>query len=344
MTDPLDQTLASVREDFAVATLPDGGLLLHLPSGDFFPLDGVTARVWDVVDRGGGGEATIAQTASALHVPASEARGLLANVLDQAITLRGRRPAIPPVFWEDERALSLRDGTRTLMSLDKRSLILTVTNDLRQRSDEEMAAAFRVFVPKIFGRWFPLAMHASAVGIGDRTILFCGESGAGKTTTARTLAEEIAGVRVYSEDAVVFRDEGGVLVMIEGAEAAIQTWMLEVTAALIERREPSHDVSGLRRALDAEPGRLPIHKAVFLSADRRTGDHWVLGPLSPAATLGRLFLHSFFHSPDPRALRDHLLICRVLAGQIGAAEAVAVPAGLPALRSSSRAQIETIAS
>lgn len=343
MTDPLDQTLASVREDFAVATFPDGGLLLHLLSGDFFPLDGVTARVWEMVNQGGGGDAMLAGIASALHVPAHDASVLLANVLRQATALRDHRPAAPPVFFEDERALSLRDGTRTLMSLDKRSLSLIVTDDLRQRSNEDMAAAFRVFVPKVFARWFPLAMHASAVGIGDRTILFCGESGAGKTTTARTLADEITGVRLYSEDVVVFRDQGGVLMMIEGAEPAIQAWMLEVTATLIERREPSHEVGDLQRALDAAPGRLPIHKAIFLDADRRTGDHWILGPLSPAATLSRLFLHSFLHSPDPVALRNHLRVCRVLASQIGAAEARAVPAGLPALRSSSRAQIETIA-
>ena len=344
MTDQLDEPLASVREEFAVATFPDGGLLLHLPSGDFFPLDAVAAKVWDVVDRRGGGEATVVGAASALQVPVEEARVLLARVLAQANTLRGRRPAVPPVFWDDEQALSLRDGARTLMSLDKRSLMLTATDALRERSDEDMAAAFRVFVPKIFGRWFPLAMHASAVGVGGRTILFCGESGAGKTTTARTLAEEIAGARIYSEDAVVFRREGGVLAMIEGAEAAIQAWMLDVTAALIERREPEHEVSSLRRALEAEPGRLSIHKAVFLSADRRTGDQFVLDRLSPAATLGRLFFHSFFHSPDAQALRNHLRICRELAAQIGGADAQAVPAGIPALRSGLRAQIETIAS
>ena len=85
MTTQLDQTLVSVREDCAVETFPDGGLLLHLPSGDFFPIDQVTAKVWDVVNRGGGGEQTAADLASALHVPAGVAGVLLANVLAQAL-------------------------------------------------------------------------------------------------------------------------------------------------------------------------------------------------------------------------------------------------------------------
>jgi len=344
VTNQLDETLAALREEFAAATFPEGGLLLHLPSGDFFHLGDAAAAVWDAIARGSDGQAAIAAVAAALRVPTKTARTEIAGVLAQAQTLRGRRPAAPPSFQEDDAALSLVEGERTLLSLDKRSLTLTATDILRQRSDEDMAAKFRVFVPKVYGRWFPLAMHASAVTVHERSILFCGESGAGKTTTARTLGEEIADSRVFSEDVVLLREQDGALMMVEGAEAAIQEWMADATAALVERRERCYEAVPLQRALMSAQGRLPIHKVIFLRADRRQGAAWSLQRLSRSRSLTQLFLHSFLHSPEPRALTEHLRTCHALASQIDAADALAVPGSLGALRSASRAQIETIAS
>jgi hypothetical protein len=330
--------------DFAAATFADGGVLLHLPSGDFFRLDPIGAAVWQMIGEGTGADSTIAKVAGTLQLPAKEAREVLERVLAQAGTLHGRRPAVLPAFRDDERSLSLQEGPHTLMSLDKRSLTLTVADALRDRSDEDMAAAFRVFVPKVYGRWFPLAMHASAMTAGDRTILFCGESGAGKTTTVRTFAEEVAGCRVLSEDVVVFREESGLLMMIDDAEAAIHSWMVDATAALIERRESHVDVAALRRALDVTPGRIPVHRAIFLNAGRRQGRLWSLRHLPPALALSNMLLHSFLHSPDQGVLRAHLHFCRALAAQIDPVEATAIPAGLDALRRCCQAQIETIAS
>jgi len=344
VTEELDQKLASVRGDFVASTFADGGVLLHLPSGDFFHLDATAAGVWQVIGEGTSGDSTIAKVAGALRLPAKEARQVLERVLAQAGPLSGRRPAVLPAFHDDERSLSLREGSHTLMSLDKRSLTLIVADALRERSDEDMAAVFRVFVPKVYGGWFPLAMHASAMSAGERTILFCGESGAGKTTTVRTFAEEVAGCRVLSEDVVVFREESGRLVMIEDAEAAIHSWMADATAALIERRESRVDVAALRRALDVTPGRIPVHRVIFLDAGRRQGPLWSLRRLTPALALSNLLLHSFLHSPNQGALRAHLHFCRALAAQIDPLEATAVPAGLDALRSCCQVQIETIAS
>lgn len=343
MTNELHETLASLRVDFAAATFADGGLLLHLPSGDFFQLDAIAAAVWRVIGEAASADSTIANVAGALQLSAEEARETLARVLAQAGTIRGRGPAVLRTFQDDEHCLSLHEGSRALMSLDKRSLTLTVADALRERADEDMAAVFRVFVPKIYGRWFPLAMHASAMTAGERTILFCGASGAGKTTTVCTFAEEVAGCRVVSEDVVVFREESGVLLMIEDAEAAIQSWMVDARAALIERRESRVEVSDLRRALDIAPARILAHKIIFLDAGRRQGALWSLRRLTPALALRNLFLHSFFHSPDPEELRAHLHFCRALAAQIDAVEATA-PASLDALKSCCQVQMETIAS
>lgn len=340
----LDAALSSLRSAFAVATVPDGGLLLHLPSGDFFPLDRVSATAWEAITQTDTAEAAGRATANSLKLSLMEAGTLLERIVGQAITVQGSKTPAALRFCDDEQAFSLHSGSRTLLSLDKSSLALTVAEHVALGPEADLVEMLRVFVPKLFGRWYPLALHASAVAIGGRTVLFCGESGAGKTTTARTVAEEVPGSRLFSEDVVLLADVEGQLMMVEGAETAIQSWMNDTTTALVEERRRSCDVGMMRRALAALSGRIAVHKAVFLGADRRRSKRWSLEASSAAPTMARLFLHSFFHSSDPAALRSHLHACRMLAVQIEAAVAHDIPAGLEALRSATRAQIETIAS
>lgn len=54
-----------------------------------------------------------------------------------------------------------------------------------------------------------LVLHASAVVTGGRAVLFCGHSGAGKTTLARLWRRARRGALVLSDDRVVVRRSGG---------------------------------------------------------------------------------------------------------------------------------------
>ncbi|HEY4186787.1 MAG TPA: hypothetical protein VGP07_17040 [Polyangia bacterium] len=344
MTVHLDASLAALRQSFAVATFSDGGLLLHLPSGDFFELDAESAAAWSAITGTATSDQTVAVVAEARALSHSSARALVERAVTQGRAVTSHPPSGIPRFEDDGPLLSLRDGEQIALSFDRRSLVLSATTSLRDRSDDDVAAALRVFVPKIFGGWYPLALHASAVELAGRVVLFSGDSGAGKTTTARVLADEIAGCRLLGEDVVLSTEHAGALMMVHGAEVAIQEWMNEATAALVTRRAASVEVRPLREALAQRRERLPLHKIVFLDAARRRGAGWSFAPLAPSSALRSLFVHSFIHSSDATALRAHLAACRRVVDQLTATEAVAIPAGLDDLRTSSRAQIETIAS
>jgi hypothetical protein len=60
-----------------------------------------------------------------------------------------------------------------------------------------------------------LVLHASAVAVGDRAVLFCGPTGRGKSTLALTLGE--AGYAVLGEDGVAIDLEQGAPVAFPGA-------------------------------------------------------------------------------------------------------------------------------
>jgi hypothetical protein len=58
-------------------------------------------------------------------------------------------------------------------------------------------------------RWGGMEVHACGVVVGGRAVLFCGASGAGKTTMARLFRKHRPSTRVLSDDRVIVRERGG---------------------------------------------------------------------------------------------------------------------------------------
>jgi hypothetical protein len=347
VTRTLDADRARLREHFAVAAFPDGGLLLHLFSGDFFELDRVRAAVWRAIVQATATEEVVDVIASALAIPRATAFDIVERTVAQGLALENRPPDGIPRFEDDTRVLSLRDRAGVLLTFDRQALRLHLGPGLilqMQAGRNGLEEALRVFVPKILGSWYPLALHASAVQMGTRTLLFSGDSGAGKTTTARLLVEEMEATRLIAEDMVLLSDLEDEASIVVGAEAAVHAWMADATQTLSALQDQSVDVEQLLLSLRAQSGRLPLRKIVFLDSARRTGAAWRFGSLTSTATLRLLFVNSFIHSSTFPVLRSHLDACGTLTSRLVAAEALAIPFGLTNLRAGLRAQIETIAS
>ena len=341
--DRQDTDLADLRRGFAAESFVDGGVLLHLGSGDFFRLDPSGAAVWSAIFSHRSADDVAAAVASSLGIDAARAYPLIQDWIAQARGLVARLPVGIPLFEEDDRTLVLKERGEALLSYDKSACVVSVHAG-REVNEEALAAALRIFVPKVFARWCRLALHASAVSVRGQGLLFSGESGAGKTTIARLLSAQNVGNRLVGEDVVMLSGPDGGLAVTDGAERIIQAWLNEAAEALLTRRGADISIDSVRRALPAIGQRLPIRKLVFLDRNRRGGSEWALRPLPRPEALETVFRHSFLYSSDPASLRSHLAACRALAAQVPTAEATAIPEGTEVLARALSAQIETIAS
>jgi hypothetical protein len=105
-------------------------------------------------------------------------------------------------------------------------------------------------------------VHACGILIGGKAVVFCGRSGAGKTTTARLWRRQ-GDVTILSDDRIVLREHRG---------------------SLLAFGTPWHGVGGFAAP---DHGRLGV--VCFLRHTKKTA----LRPLGPAEAAARLFARSF---------------------------------------------------
>lgn len=346
MSDTFEAALTRVREMFAVVGFSDGGLLLHLGSGDFFALDPGGASLWQAVLESGTAAEAVSAVSRTKNLAGQAARVAVERLVRQGLQLNAEPPANIHRFEDDGRCLSLLRAGQVVLTFDRSRLLLTSGPALLERlaDDGDIEDALRIVVPKILGAWFPLALHASAVEHNGTAFLFSGDSGSGKTTTARLVVEELTETRLMAEDVSLIATVAGQAYLVEGAEGVIHAWMEQTAATLARCTGMPVDAASFRAALDDCSGRLPVHRITFLDRARRNGLTWRLVSLTHAAALQRLFLHNFPCSAAPVVLRQQLASLRQLASTLDIKEADAIPEGLANLRRAIRAQSETIMS
>ena len=133
-------------------------------------------------------------------------------------------------------------------------------------------------------------VHGCGVVWKGRTLLFCGQSGAGKSTTARLWTRHARGARLLSDDRVVLRPGR------RGARAHGTPW---------------HGDGGF-----ASPRSAPLGGLFFL----RHGKASRLTPLSPAEAAARLFTRSFPPPWDVEGVEGALDACADAAAAVPAFE------------------------
>jgi hypothetical protein len=133
-------------------------------------------------------------------------------------------------------------------------------------------------------------VHGCGVVWKGRTLLFCGQSGAGKSTTARLWTRHARGARLLSDDRVVLRPGR------RGARAYGTPW---------------HGDGGF-----ASPASAPLGGLFFLRHAKESR----LTPLSPAEAAARLFTRSFPPPWDVEGVEGALDACADAAAAVPAFE------------------------
>ena len=131
-----------------------------------------------------------------------------------------------------------------------------------------------------------LVLHACGVAIGGKGVLFCGPSGAGKTTMAQLWRKHHRDALILSDDRVVVRSDRGAL------------WVYGT---------PWHGTGGF-----ASPRGAPISAIFFLQHAART----VIRSLDLPTSTAQLFARTFPPLWDRRAVQTALGTCTLVAQNV----------------------------
>lgn len=308
---------------YLLERVSSGGLLLDLDSGSLFTLNEVAVFIWERRLQG--------QLASQIAGELARSRGIAvaAAERDVAATLAprasGRTTPLDPNGYT-----YLRAGNGYLFS--KQDIpVLFIDEEARQvtradpRFDQaQLLDALWSISPKLLALAGGVALHASGVLSDGAVTGFSGESGAGKTTTARSVAR--AGARLFCEDKLLLRLEGGRVEAMAGLEDHIRQWARR-TAEALTAGQPS-DASVVADRPGAEW--FPVRGIGLIAADRRAGADIRARRLRDEEAAGELFYNCFHGSDRPDRWQQQLTVAAELSRRIEVLE-LTMPLGASAL-------------
>lgn len=315
---------------FEFVRVDSGGLLLDLASGSLFHLNESAALIWEA-SLGGATTADVARTlVRSYGLPPATADADVRAALD--IDPAAGLPAPPSGDFLYERATDgyvfSRAGMPFLL-VDDRGETIRLHEESRFDASEVEAALTSV-APKLLALRGNFLLHASAVIIDGAAFVVAGESGAGKTTTARALVA--AGAQPLAEDKLVIRGGPGRSETFASCESDIERWSQRVHGDLSR--------GTTIRCPDVEQictgATVPIVEIGFIDATRRAGESIASVQLTTVHAAGALFGNSFCGSDVAGDWRRNLHAAIVIA-RGSAAFDLTMPAGAEPLAAAARA-------
>ena len=198
----------------------------------------------------------------------------------------------------------------------------------------------RAVTPKLLHLRGVTVLHASACLLPEGLAAFSGNSGAGKTTTARAFAA--AGARLISEDLVVLTPGSRTATVCVDGERRAHAWAAAAADALGNAFEAEHDCDGLSEV--SSPGaEIPLAAIWFVDRSRRKGSALQQRPFTAIDGTLALLGNNFLGSDSPESWRRHVRETHAIASQLALWE-VTMPDGLDRLAGAARAYATKTAS
>lgn len=282
------------RSAYSLVETKPGGFLLDTTTGTIFSLNDSAVQIWSSRLKGDAPPLIAHNIAERYGLPLEVA------VRDVELALRvptkGTPPRPPSDFLyerRDDHTYVFSFQGIVVFELDDRGTHVRLACRDLPRS---LPYLLQAVVPKILALRGHIVVHASAVELGENAVAFTGLSGAGKTTTARSLARH--GARILCEDKLFLRvnPAGGVDAPV-GAEAVMKEWIAN-NAPLLTRP------SGASCAPLDEAARgpaLPLRELGALDVSRRRGARVAASKLALQDAATAVF-HQMFWGSD--ALTD----------------------------------------
>ena len=316
-----------MRDCYSLASAGKGALLLDLRSGSIMELNESAAFIWNRNIAGEPPESIAAALAARYQIDLA----LAASHVNETLETSQEPPPPPPTDFSYEPTSS---GYQFSFRGCPAFSIDSYGDEIALRPEAEpflrdLDSLLHAVAPKLLALRGHVVLHAAAVEMGGQVFALSGVSEAGKSTTARALAE--AGARLVCEDQLVLSlVDSRVMVPLAG-EWMIQDWISNALTSLMHSGRSS--CSSLDLAVGGQTH--PLTEIGFLDKDRRTTGGYLSSELSAVSTAGAVFRHTFYGADSRdnwnRALRSATAIGSSVAGLD-----LSPPSGLERLREVAR--------
>ena len=210
------------RDRLVFEPIGDEGLLIDLETGIYFRLNASAARACAALQDCASDTEAIARLTGRLGMPVEHARALLQSIRGQlAVSRAPAKTESPFAYRRHDDGYALEENGTPIVWTDARGLALRLLLP-PAALHLELGRYVRAMAPKLLQLRGATVVHASACALPEGLIAIAGESGAGKTTTARALAA--AGGELISEDLLVFARDGADGVIFEEGERRAHAW------------------------------------------------------------------------------------------------------------------------
>jgi hypothetical protein len=333
---------AVFRERYAVQRFRDGGIVVDLATGTYLRLNVSAAEILSSLEQADSIGSARLQVAQILGATEGAAERAIQDAMEGLGRLSPRREPLGAFrYFPSQKGgyvLSSNGSPRVWISADGTSVRLA-------KPDDPIIAAriveyLRAVAPKLLFLQSVTVIHgaASRTGTGGRVI--AGESGAGKTTTARSFEE--AGWGLFAEDMLVVATLSPLRVYSVG-ENVINAWAARSAERLTGSPHEEIEASTLRAASNGEP--TAVSEIWFLDGGRREQSGNEICPRRLGETDGALAMMAslFLGAASPTAWRLFLALAGEVASAVPLFEAL-MPAGLDRLRAAAQRYTENSAS
>ena len=330
---------AQFRDLFAIEPIGQDGVLIDLVTGSFFRLNPTATKACLALQASTSRAEAADRLVTSMALSPAEATSLLDSVLLELTKPGVRTELVGPFrYLRFEDGYALEEDGRVILTMDRTGRRLC----LRARPDAlayKMLDYIRAITPKLLHLRGVTVLHASACVLTGGLTAFAGQSGAGKTTTARAFAA--TGSKLICEDLLVLAGGSQAAVVVDGERRA-HAWAAATADALSKGPDAELSCDGLADVCG--PGStIPLAAIWFVDRSRRTGAMLQRRPFTAIDGALALLGSNFLGSDSPESWRRHIRETHAIAAQVALWE-VTVPDGLDQLASAARAYATNTAS